>query len=125
MSFTCKRLLVALSGRDKRIIRDLVRRLREALEGCLEQVIVYGSRAHGDYKVGSDLDVLILVNDLDASLKQCIREIRYRVMWEADFEPLIPLLCLEEAEFSSEIRRGSDLAADIEHEGCLVYERER
>lgn len=103
MSSTQQRLSAKLSDRDQRIIGDLVRRLREALEGCLKQVIVYGSRARGDHMVGSDLDVLILVDHLDASLKQRIREIRYQVMWEADFEPLISLLCLEEAEFSREI----------------------
>jgi len=119
-----RQLSVTLSDRDQQIVQDLVQRLREALESRLKQVIVYGSRARGDHKVGSDLDVLILVEHLDDSLKQRVREIRYRVMWEEDFEPLISLLCQEETEFSRQIWQGSGLATNIQHEGCLVYERE-
>jgi len=124
MSFRRKQLTVALSDRDQQIVQDLVQRLRKALEGRLKQVIVYGSRARGDHKAESDLDVLILVEHLDDSLKQRVREIRYRVMWEEDFEPLISLLCQEETEFSRQISQGSGLATNIQHEGCLVYERE-
>jgi predicted nucleotidyltransferase len=124
MNFPSNQLNLAISDRDQQIVQDLVQRLREALESHLRQVIVYGSRARGDHKVGSDLDVLILVDHLDDSLKQRVREIRYRVMWEEDFEPLISLLCQEETEFLRQIWQGNGLANNIQHEGCLVYERE-
>ncbi len=108
---------------DQKIVQELTRRLREALRDRLKRVIVYGSRARGDYEPDSDLDVLVVVSRLDVPLKRQIQEIRYQVMWEADFDPLISLLCLEEGEFESLVRQGISLAANIQREGCLIYER--
>lgn len=90
---------------DQKIVQELTRRLREALRDRLKRVIVYGSRARGDQRPGSDLDILVIVERLDTSLKQRVRQIRYQIMWEADFEPLVSLLCLEKAEQALEISR--------------------
>lgn len=116
-----ERSAVALTDRDRRIVQHLVKGLHEALGNWLKQVIVYGSRARGDHEPGSDLDVLVLVSRLDASVKQRIREIRYQVMWEADFHPLISMLCLEEDEFNRMVQQESSLATNIEREGYLIY----
>ncbi len=118
-----KRSPVSLMDRDQEIVQYLAKRFHEALGDRLKRVIVYGSRARGDYEPGSDLDVLVVVSRLDAPLKRQIQEIRYQVMWEADFDPLISLLCLEEGEFDSLVRQGISLAANIKREGCLIYER--
>lgn len=107
-----------LTDHDREILRDLIQRLQEELGDCLRKVIVFGSRARGDHRPSSDWDVLVVVTGLDEGIKRRICEIRYRVTWDADFEPLISLLCLAERELMG---RKSGLMSNIAREGQLLH----
>jgi predicted nucleotidyltransferase len=47
-------------GIDRKLLREVVRRIRATAEP--ERIILFGSRARGEDRTGSDLDLLIVLN---------------------------------------------------------------
>jgi predicted nucleotidyltransferase len=93
--------------------------LKEKLGGLLGpnafKMILFGSRARGDYKEESDVDVAILVRRLTRETKHMILE----QVAEIELEYLLPMsvLVLSEEEFVHLKRRERRIALDIEREG--------
>jgi hypothetical protein len=58
-----------LPARPARRLRAFRRSVERALPGCVDNVLLFGSRARGDAKRGSDYDVAVLVRDLSDRLE--------------------------------------------------------
>ena len=101
---------------DKKIALEFKRRAAE-LAGII-QFCAFGSRARGDAAAGSDLDVFLVVDHIDAELREKISE----VAWEVGFEHglVIMALCYPEADFASGPRSASPLVRNILSEGVVV-----
>ena len=67
---------------DKKVL-SLGQKLKELLESKLGKVelIIYGSRARGDYSPDSDLDVCVIVEQVDAGVRRVVSEL----CWEVGF----------------------------------------
>ena len=50
---------------NKELFMDLARQIIDALAEDVRQIIVYGSRARGDFNEDSDLDIIVLVDIRD------------------------------------------------------------
>ncbi len=50
-------------GLEEKVIRDVITMLSSFPE--IEEVILYGSRAKGNYEPGSDIDIVLKGNDLE------------------------------------------------------------
>jgi predicted nucleotidyltransferase len=98
-------------------------RLLDALPTYIRHIIVFGSQARGEATPASDVDVLVIVRDSSPWVTERIRQIRYEVMEEYHFVPLLSLVILDEAD-SEELRsRGSGLLRNIEREGVTLWTR--
>lgn len=96
-------------------LKELRKRLENLLGRDAFKMVLFGSRARGDYSDDSDVDVAILVQGLN-------REMKNRILEEvADFEleHLFPIsaLVLSEEEFAHLKARERRIALDIEREG--------
>lgn len=78
-------------------------------------MVLFGSRARGDYSEDSDVDVAILVQGLTREMKNRILE----AVAEFELEYLFPIsaLVLSEEEFEHLKSRERRIALDIEREG--------
>ncbi len=99
-------------------LSELKTRISALLGDRLEKVVLYGSRARGDYDGNSDIDVAVIVKGLD-------RKIKLRILDEvADVELkyLTPLstLVLDEEMYNELLRRERRIALDIMHEGVTL-----
>jgi len=99
---------------EGRALRELKDSLKEFL-GNRIRLILYGSRARGDYHHESDIDIAVIVKDLPKELKNQILD---RVA-EVELKYLTPLstLVLSEDDFTSLKNRERRIAMDIEKEG--------
>ena len=79
------------------------------------KLVLYGSRARGDYERESDLDVAIIVRGLTRELKKRILD----AVADIEVKYLTPLstLILSEEEFEFLKKRERRIALDIEREG--------
>jgi len=99
---------------DSAII-DLKHRLETLLGDRLERIVLFGSRARGDWDADSDTDIAIIVRGLDHHLKMRVLD----EVASVELDHLAPLstLVLSTERFSYLLGRERRIALDIEREG--------
>jgi len=72
------------------IIMDFKNRIEKELQIRVEEIILFGSRARGDYRIDSDVDLIIISNEWKGSILERMAPL-YR-LWKYDIDAtLIPL----------------------------------
>jgi predicted nucleotidyltransferase len=106
-----------LAERDKIVIQ----RFKKLMLECgvpLYRIILFGSRARGDYHTDSDYDVLVAVTTLDSTIRRMIRD----CAWEAGFEDclvIVPVVVTQD-EMEHTPFRSSLLMQAIREEGIPI-----
>lgn len=99
------------------ISRQILARLKSALEGKvrLDRLILFGSRARGDFAADSDMDVLVVVHELNALTEQNVRD----CVWEIGLASgvlIVPVIYSRD-EWVNGPDRSSLLALAVQQEG--------
>ncbi|HUU57734.1 MAG TPA: nucleotidyltransferase domain-containing protein [bacterium] len=101
----------------QRAVLEFARRARRELGDHIVHIILYGSRARGDYTEDSDIDVLVVVRDIDA------KEADERIFPFAstaleEYEELLYASVVTEEEF--EEKRGRAFYINVREEGVAA-----
>lgn len=105
-----------MAGRSEiEILKELKGVLETLLGSQLVKMVLFGSRARGDYNEESDMDVAIIIRRLTKELKHQILD----KVAEFELNHLMPIsvLILSEEEFNQLKKRERGIALDIEREG--------
>ncbi len=97
------------------MLQELKRSLEAFLGDQLVNMVLFGSKARGDYHDESDVDVAVIVRGLTRKLKGRILD----EVAELELEHHVPvsLLVFSEEEFNHLKKRERRIALDIEREG--------
>ena len=68
---------------DDRVIY-FSQKLKENLSKNIKELVLFGSRARGDYKDGSDYDFLIVVNEKNKEIIKSIRQVEVEFLDKFD-----------------------------------------
>ena len=85
---------------------------------AIVQMLLYGSKARGDAREDSDIDLLLIVKDESADLKRTLRRIGYRLAVESYAVPSI--LAYTEGEWKQRKRAKSSFSESVEREAISV-----
>ncbi len=96
---------------------DVASKLKEGLGEDLVAVVLFGSRARGEAREGSDWDVLVIANSLPGRTLE--RAIWLKRMLPAAYRGEISLLASTPEEFMSSL---PDLYLDIASDGVILYD---
>jgi predicted nucleotidyltransferase len=77
------------------IITEYARKLRGQLGENLRAIILFGSRARGDYREGSDYDCLIILSSKDSEAGEIIDTIGVEFLDKYDVF-VVPIICTED-----------------------------
>ena len=113
------RVLESTLGDDeRRVLRDLARRIHERFGERVERVSVFGSRARGDASADSDIDLIVVLRV--TAVEELAAE---RAVWDLAAEAMaggrwlalsMPVLTAD--RFHEELRRERRFALDVERE---------
>jgi predicted nucleotidyltransferase len=103
---------------ENRLLMELKDFLKVFLGERNARLILYGSKARGDYGYESDIDLAIIVNRLTKEQKNLTLD----KVAELEFKYLTPLstLILSEEDFNRLKKRERRIALDIEREGISL-----
>ena len=73
-----------LTAQEHQAIEAFILRLRKRFPGRILQTTLFGSKARGDSRQWSDIDILIIVNEEDWPFRQEISTLAARVSLEYD-----------------------------------------
>jgi len=105
-----------MSAAQDAVIAAFALRLREALGPQLRSITLFGSRARGDARPGSDYDFLVLVDEKTEDLVHTVRGLETQLLDE--FGALSGSLVYAERDW--ERRRGLPIGITIAREGVPV-----
>ncbi|MBF0505667.1 MAG: nucleotidyltransferase domain-containing protein [Nitrospirae bacterium] len=109
-----------MDDRDKSMVLEFRRRLPSDLQSHLTRLIVFGSRARGEAKEDSDLDIIALVDVKTPEIERHLEDIVYQVMWDHDFKPVISLKVITDSQFTDALKRGFSFYKHVVREGVSV-----
>ena len=99
----------------------VIRRFLEKIAGLrdrIARIVLFGSRARGDYKPWSDYDVLLLVDKRDQPLVDHLYDAVVEV--ENDLFCDVSLKIIAEAEWARRRQLGSRFVANVLREGVIL-----
>lgn len=109
-----------MNKHDEQVVADFKRRISSDLVPLVRKIIIFGSRAKGEEREDSDLDMVVLVDELQIDVEKKLDDIAYNVMWDNDFKPIISLKVFSEKRFLDMISRGFSFYKHVQNEGiCL------
>lgn len=104
-----------------KIIDKLRDRLLAELSSEILRITIFGSQARDEATAESDLDVFIVVREASPTVIARIRNVRYDLMEQHNFQPLISLVILERDQTEQLRNLGSRFLATIQDEGIDVW----
>jgi uncharacterized protein len=98
------------------IAEEYSRKVRAALGERIRDIILFGSRARGDFKVFSDYDMLLVVDKRDKSLLNAVVDIEVGIL--DTYDQLVGSIVFEPEEW--ERKKQSPLGMNIRKDGTRL-----
>ena len=110
---------LVLKEDDRIAIQILVQTLIAVMQDNLIRILIYGSKARGDYNSDSDTDIFVLVKKISGEERQKIYETVLDL--ELEYDPRISLVIYSEYEYRKNVEMRSFFIENIEREGLELW----
>ena len=110
--------MLTLHPKEQTWLDEYRKALMDRPPGAVARMLVYGSKARGNARENSDVDVLLIVKNEAADLKRVLRRIGYRLSATSYAVPSI--LAYTEEEWEQRKSIGSTFYETVEREAVRV-----
>ena len=107
-----------LNNKEKKAIKSFVKDLREKLGDDIVSIRLFGSKARGDFKKNSDIDIFILVKEKTLKIRDIIAEIE--VDYDIEYNLPISTVLYSLFEYKKNKELGSFFFENVEKEGIAL-----
>ena len=106
-----------LKENEKKALLELKKRLLESFP--VAEIILYGSKARGDFDEESDIDILVILkNRVDNSLREKIFSMSFKI--ELKYDVIFGILVEPEDFWNSPLAKTMPIHGNIDREGIIV-----
>ena len=102
---------------------EVVAELRQSLGNGLLLVRLFGSRARGDARADSDVDLLIVVREKTPPVEEALSRAVYDVMWRHNFGFLLSPVVFDEESYRRLLEQGFSFVRNVEREGVDLWKK--
>lgn len=100
------------------LLRRLTRELKKIYGPRLKKIVLFGSYARGEAAPDSDMDILVVLNDLEGTIKEARRLVPLEAELNLKYGILASCLPMSLADFENEL---TPFLANVRHEGVIVH----
>jgi predicted nucleotidyltransferase len=104
-----------------RLLGKLTEELQRQLGSDLWLLVLYGSYAKGEAQPDSDVDLFVVLRRASEAAYEKVRQIAYRVMWEADFAYVFSLYLTDTHHYRTLEQHSSSFLRNIQREGKVLW----
>lgn len=117
--------LAHLPSHERAALKAFVDRLHERYSDDLLRVVLFGSKARGDFDAESDFDILVVVRMTDRGYRAYWNEI-VDVAWDIElaYGVVISLIIKDERGYAKMREQPLLLARNIEEDGILLWTKQ-
>ncbi|MBI2892971.1 MAG: nucleotidyltransferase domain-containing protein [Deltaproteobacteria bacterium] len=105
--------------RADRAIRHFLERLSAIDAGRVERVVLFGSRARGDFRGDSDVDLLVIVDRRDEPLLDSLYDAAFAALLEEGL--LLSLKVVPREVYAAMLAQEEPFAEAVEREGVVLW----
>jgi predicted nucleotidyltransferase len=109
-----------MNERDKLVVKKFKEDLPKEILVHIKSIIVFGSRARGDAKSDSDLDLAVLVDQKTHQIERTLEDMAYQTMWDFDFQPVISLKVFQQSRFDLAVKKAFSFYRHVVTQGVPV-----
>lgn len=110
--------MLHLTTNEQAWLDEYRRELKERFPGNLEDVVVFGSKARGDDRPDSDVDVLVVLREADRQIKREARLLGHKLAAASEAVPSI--LVYTNSEWQERAKCGSPFYRAVMRDGVHV-----
>jgi len=107
-----------LNELENAAVKEFQTKLLEALGPRIKKILLFGSKARGNFKAGSDIDIFILVDNSDIDLRKTTASLTTGILLKHSI--LLSPKIVEESHFSFLKQLDTAFARNIEKEGIKI-----
>lgn len=106
---------------EKRLLDNFLVNLKNKFGSKIERVILFGSKARGDWHKDSDIDLLILTRDQSKSLENKISDLVYDIELKNNFPALLSIIVWSRKRFKSFSKPETSFIHNLNKEGLELW----
>ena len=107
-----------LSDNEKLILNSFKNEVYNKYPDEIIKIILFGSKARGDARDNSDIDILVIINSDDWQLKDLIREIGYKL--DESIGYTFSIQVISEEHYNYLHKNNFQFIQNVEEDGILV-----
>ncbi|MFH1739280.1 MAG: nucleotidyltransferase domain-containing protein [bacterium] len=110
--------MLALNDDERRWLEQYRLQLHRLYPGLIQDLVVFGSKARGESRQDSDLDLMVVIRDGDKAIKKDIAFLAYDLAVGTQAVPSI--VVYTDAEKNQRIEQGISFMDSVQREGLSV-----
>lgn len=111
-------MLGYLIKEEEEVVRKVAQKIKETLGNRLVLLELFGSKAKGNFRMDSDIDILIIVEDKDIILRNKLYDVLFEI--DPDYKYRISLIIYSKYEYEQNVRLKSPFIENIKEQGVVL-----